>query len=177
MRQLLRIAFSPAGPLIAAAIAFAIGLYMIWIGNTEKLPERSEMTVIQGVVTQVFKETTERRGHVISTKYRVHIASNQNNQSTIILQGDQITDGQATAMAARTISAEARRGDPGDIWAFAVAGTPVFTFEDSRKKRAAYLAYQAAQGPNVVGFGAILALIGGVWLHRRRAKAAAQVMS
>jgi hypothetical protein len=157
--------FSPVGVLIAGIVVAAVGSSMTWEGHYGKLPERTELTQVSGVVKQVVKETKTKHNVPIEVKYKISLVEGRE----LVLDREQITEDAAASLNDQNVKAELLDNDGRDVWALSAGATSVVNYETTHRKRVESQAKDAQEGPYVLGVGVALALFGGVWWKRRRA--------
>lgn len=168
----LRLLFSPWGFIVIGLILGATGGGLAWHGRTEKMPERSELTRVEGKVEQVMKRWTEKHGIKRDIKYELTLNTSDPKHKLLTLKEGQVTEAGASDTDGATVTALLRNDSTTDVWELIADGNVVVAYDNSRKKRAETLAWQAENGPYFAGAGAIVLLLGFVWrISTRESKA------
>jgi hypothetical protein len=165
--------FTPAGFIVVGVLLMVGGVGLFWHGSAERLPGRTELTRVAGVVQGATKRWKEKHGTERDVRFEFDVATMGGGTTKLTLPQAQIGEQQATDIIGRPIVAMFRNNDHADIWEFSFDNTTLVDYETSRQKREAQLASMVEMGPYVAGGGAVLLFLGSLWRSRRRAQSEA----
>jgi MYXO-CTERM domain-containing protein len=168
MGSLIRFIFTPLGIMLVGLIAVGAGGYMYWDGTHDKLPERAELTVLNGNVTKATKITRTKRGVTTGVTYELLITPKDKEAVTLRIDESRITETQASVIVHEPVVVLLRDNRPGDVWELSYGGQAIIAYAKTRAEKEATLAWEVANAPYAGGGGLAALFVGGLWMKRRR---------
>lgn len=168
MGSLLRFIFTPLGLMLVGLIAVGAGGYMYWDGTHDKLPERAELTVLNGTVTKATKVTRTKHGITRGVSYELVVTPKSQPAVTLHINESRINETQVSDILERPIVVLLRDNRPGDVWELSYGSNAIIPYTKTRAEKEATLAWEVENAPYAGGGGFAALLLGGFWFSKRR---------